>query len=381
MSDESCVNIDAQREKLANAFDRELDPLEKYAEDFESMDVDPFELFLGEVLLPKDPASSTLGQYQTTFSQWKAYMRNQGRHPACPTEQHVKGFIQHLRASSEDGGRGNDVSTVKQKLYRLNKVYEYWQGDAALPHPHDYNPIQSAREKVDLRPPDDKELPRIDISEMREILSDVNDYRSRAIIATQLKLGLRLGELCNIQLRDVHISNPELQRHYPELGSRPELKGRENVIYIPSREEYDGNKSHRARLLPLDDELRRLLLRYLLVRPDNREPYLFLTLKTHRKIVPDGGSNTINDLWKEAFHPKYAETEKHEGITSHFGRHWFTTYWRVHQDVNDELVKYMRGDRVGGRSIDEQSAMDTYLHAYYEDIEDLYRKQIFKLGI
>ena len=44
-----------------------------------------------------------------------------------------------------------------------------------------------------------------------------------------------------------------------------------------------------------------------------------------------------------------------------------------------ELVKYMRGDSVQKGSMNEP--IHTYLHTYYEDIEDLYRENIYRLGI
>ncbi|MFC7081175.1 integrase [Halorussus caseinilyticus] len=66
-------------------------------------------------------------------------------------------------------------------------------------------------------------------------------------------------------------------------------------------------------------------------------------------------------------------------MTSHFGRHRFTTWWRVQQNANEELVKYMRGDSVRKGSMNEP--IHSYLHTYYKDIEDLYRNNIYRLGI
>jgi integrase/recombinase XerD len=81
-------------------------------------------------------------------------------------------------------------------------------------------------------------------------------------------------------------------------------------------------------------------------------------------------------VWKNAFHPEYAETDEYKSVTSHFGRHRFSTWWRVQQDVNRELVKYMRGDKLGS---DSREAIDTYLHTLFEDIEELYRENIYRL--
>lgn len=88
----------------------------------------------------------------------------------------------------------------------------------------------------------------------------------------------------------------------------------------------------------------------------------------------------VNKAWKEAFHPEYAETLEYRAVTSHFGRHYFTTFWRKDQRVSDELVQYVRGDKIGDPANDK-SGMHHYLHAYYEDIDDLYRQNVYTLDI
>jgi integrase len=176
-------------------------------------------------------------------------------------------------------------------------------------------------------------------------------------------------------LADVDIQNPDLCEHYPELGSNPMLDDRPNAVYIPHDRE--GNKSKRPRVLPLDDGTRRVLLRYLLVRPDAAHPWVFLSKSNHVQI----DDKDVNTVWKEHFRPEYDETEQHRGITSHFGRHRFTTWFRVEKDAPRELVKYMRGDRAGEQSTGDRAGIDSYLHTYYEDIEPLYRQRIYDLGV
>lgn len=56
----------------------------------------------------------------------------------------------------------------------------------------------------------------------------------------------------------------------------------------------------------------------------------------------------VTRLWSNHFQPAYGETDEHRAVTSHYARHRFTTYWRIEQDFNRELVKYMRGDVVEG---------------------------------
>ncbi|MFC6942415.1 tyrosine-type recombinase/integrase [Salinirubellus sp. GCM10025818] len=302
-----------------------------------------------------------------------------GRHPACPNEHHVKDFARFYRDQ-----RGNRPDTVKKKILRLNKAYEYWQNDPVFPHPHDYNPFNLARTKLSLDAPQVDDPPRIPIGELGGIVQDITHIRDRSVVVAQLKLGLRAGELCNIQFQDIHIENTELDRFYPELGNHWMLKGRKNAIFIPPAPNNDlptegrkGNKSRRPRVLPLDDELRRVLLRWLLIRPDTGDPWLFLSKNHHDRLETQG----VNHIWKAAFHPEYAESQRHRGVTSHFGRHRFSTYWRVEQDLNRELVKYMRGDVTRSTALDDRSAIDDYIHSYYDDIKRPYRERIYRFNI
>ena len=264
---------------------------------------------------------------------------------------------------------------MKDKLKRLNAAYEWWQDEPSFPHPTDFNPFAAARSKVSLEGDGPKEPPRLSVDELRGILDGVTNVRNQAIITAQLKLGLRSSELCNIKLADLSLGNSEAEQHFPDMGTNPGLDGRENVLYVPHDRE--RNKSTRPRVLPLDDETRRVLLRYLLVRPDAGEPWLFLGTNDHGQMHRSG----VLEIWRDVFLPEFAETERHRAITPHFGRHRFTTWWTVEQDAPREQVKYMRGDATGSTSLDDRGAIDHYIHSYYEDIEDLYRENIYKLGV
>lgn len=67
-------------------------------------------------------------------------------------------------------------------------------------------------------------------------------------------------------------------------------------------------------------------------------------------------------------------------MTSHYGRHRFTTYWQVDQPAYRVLVEYMLGDSVEGIEPGRE-AIDDHIHTYYEDIEDVYYTEIFDLDI
>jgi integrase/recombinase XerD len=360
-------------ETIAEAFGRTTDPLVEYDEQFKQLDIDPFELWLDEQIYGHDYADGTLNLIERRIRQWREFMTERtDRHPAVPTTQHVLDFAWFYLEERE-----NQKDTVDKKLGTLNRAYQYFQSEPAFPHPTDFNPFGAAKGKIDLSSDDPKEPRPIDLDELREVIhEEVKHIRDRALIVTQFKLGLRASETANIKLSELDIENAELQDHYDGLGTHPALEGRPNAVYIPH--DRKRNKSERPRVLPLDDELRRVLLRYLLCRPDNGQPWLFLSKSGGKKM----DHTNINDVWKKYFRPEYGPTERYQGVSSHYGRHYFTTWFRIEREWSRDLIKYLRGDRQSGGEIrSTRDAIDSYIHAWYEDIEEQYRQQIYKFQI
>jgi integrase len=365
-------SVTDQRRQIGDRFGRAADPLEQYHEDFVAMQADgvePFEMFLDDIVRDSYRKESTVGEYERAIRHFKEFVAQQGRHPACASDTHVIEF-----AEFEFEQRENGKSTVKTKLQKVNKAYKYFQNENVFPHSKGYNPIDSAWVKIPWPEEVEKEYPKVTREEMREIVADITHVFKRTVILIGLKLGMRQGEIRNVQLQDIHIENAELQDHYPELGTHRRLDGRKNAIYIPPEYERSGNKSEYPRILPLDEEMRRVLTQYLLVRPDCGEPWVFLSQTHHERIRDKDG---INRHWREQVRPHIDTAEYEKALTSHFGRHWFSTYWKMENPMEKEYVQYMRGDKIGdGR---EGDTIDEYLHAYYPDIEDRYRSEIYKL--
>lgn len=360
--------------EIADAFGRDIDPLEAFDEKFsDHVTFDPFDLYIEEEIQSKDYTDGYVNNLTRVIEQWRDFMEATGRHPACPSTDHIKEFALYYRDDV-----GNTPGVVDNKLTVLSRVYQYFQNEPAFPHPTDFNPFESAKNKIDLSATDPKEPHPIPVEELREVVGDLTHIRDRALVVTPLKLGVRAGELCNIKISEIHIENSELQTHYPELGTHDALDGRPNAVYIPH--DRDGNKSQRPRVLPLDEELRRVLLQYLLCRPDTGEPWLFLSKKQAVKF----DRRNVYDLWTKHFQNRhgYEENDRYRGVSPHYGRHFFSTWWRVEKDAPRPLVKYMRGDlQSGGDLRNSREAIDSYIHPYYEDIEPLYRSEIFKLRV
>ena len=204
-------NFETQRQKFAEAFDREVDPLGKYSDTFEQLP-DPFEYYIERVVTNRDQITKagTIEDYERTYRQFRSYMETTDRHPACPTIQQVKNFIRWRRDV-----HNNAPSTIEIKFGRLNSAYQYWQLESVFPHPTDYNPFKIAMEETSLGEDNSKSFPELTLSEVQEKFGAISNIRHRAIVGIQLKCGLRAGEVFNLKLEDIHLDHSDLQSCYP----------------------------------------------------------------------------------------------------------------------------------------------------------------------
>lgn len=363
---------------VADRFGRTTDPLAEFDDAFWQMErddgVNPFDMWLAEEVDPKGYSAGYVDNLTRHVDQWRDFMQdNFDRHPACPSTEHAKAFAYDCLGGED----GNQPGVVGSKIDTLDRVLRYFQAEPSFPHPTDFNPFQSAKHKIDLSREDPKDPHPISVSEMADIIrDDITHVRDRAMVVTPLKLGVRATELCNIKLSEIHIANAELQEHYPDMGTHPALEDRPNAVYIPHDRE--GNKRERPTVLPVDDELRRCLQKYLLMRPDTGSEYLFLSKKQALQM----DRRNVNDVWVKYFQPPYGKTDRFRAVSSHYGRHFFTTWFKRQQEWPQGLVEYMRGDRQGGGDIQStRGAIHRYVHTYFEDVESRYRKEIFKLRL
>lgn len=389
------IDVDTLLGAYAEESGAETDPLEAIVAEIETVEeqtgTNVIDLYLAAKIEPRDITTDTKQHHRLALDKWRNHMAEEGRHPACANEYHVKRFIEKRLFDAE-----NLPQTVKMTVRVINAFYRWLATRKEFSHPQNYNPIDvvhaeypyEAAVTADGGETDSERrhsqrgaTPRITLPELRKIVGTIDHIRHRAVVVLMLKLGLRARELCNVKIKDIHVSNAELQHYYPEIGTNPLLQNPrtrepyENAVVIPH--EREGNKSERTRIIPLDDEARYVLLQYLRIRPDNGRPWVFLTLTRHNQIAPQ----TVTGIWIDEFWSR-APVERPERLASHFGRKYFTTFWRVHQDLPREKVQYLRGDRLGGNERNGRpEAIDAYLSAFYSDIEDVYREKIYKFGL
>lgn len=322
----------------------------------------------------------TKKKHRRAYRDWQEWMSaNSNRHPTLPSEQNIKNWIDHLLKSMDEGAAVDKINHVK-------KVYEWLQKKPAFKHPTHYNPFVAVKEERELVESEPNDFPKLDLEDIREQVGSIKHIGERAVTVFELKTGVRSTELANIRFEDIHITNADVLAHYDgrdgqkhgPMGSHDQLDGITNAVYIPPDDVRDGNKRGRPTVIPLDDETRRVLIDWLLIRPDNGDPYVFLTQKGKQME-----RNSLRHVWTKHWHPefKFDEDDEYRSISPHYARHWFSTWFRTQAILPEPWVQYLRGDKMGPDIGGTRSAMHRYVHTYYEDVEAAYRENIFKLGI
>ena len=300
----------------------------------------------------------------------------------CPTEG--------VLAPSEAGQRecmawvhslrdAHSRSTVATYASYLHRFYAYMMQVEAF----ESNPMALVVEEMDETIEKDPQRREISLEAMREFVWEIHHPLDRAVIVLLLKTGMRVGELCNLDLRDLALDDADLESVY-SLGTRGQLSGRPDSIYVASdvdrgavvngEKRHAANKRRRATVVPIDAELRYTLRRWLSVRPDavsTAEP-LFLSTR-------DDWGERLTPPMVRSLVTKHARSmgwyrsggDAAENVTPHYFRHFFTTHLRD-RTGDRGIVKYLRGDVA-------DDIIDTYTHNWGDRVRELYLENIYEL--
>ena len=376
-------NID---EIASKQFGTEADPLAGLQSQTEAIEQDLgesiFEHYEREILNNRRLKESTKEHHRRAYRDWLEWMSlNSTRHPTLPSVQNVKDWIAHLCQSMDEGAALDKVNHVK-------KVYEWLQGKPSFKHPTHYNPFILAKNEYELRESEPDDYPKLVLEDIIEQVESIKHIGERAATIFQLKTGVRSTELSNIRFEELNISNADVRAHFDgrdgqqheAMGSHDQLEDCPNAVFIPPDDgvEHEGNKRKMPTVIPLDEETQRALVDWLLIRPDNGDPHVFLTQKG--KPLE---RNSLRHVWTKHWHPqyKYGDSDKYRSVSPHYARHWFTTWFRVQANMPELWVQYLRGDKTGFELKGGRASIHHYIHTYYEDVEKMYREAVFNLGI
>lgn len=151
------------------------------------------------------------------------------------TKRDIEAFIEH------EQDRGLMLSTVRTKLHCVNAFLGY-AIDAGVVR------AEVLARRIRLKKPET--LPRaMDPDDARQFISGIDNPRDRAMIMVLLRTGMRIGELLNTKMNDLH------------------LKDRKIDIY-------EGEKNRQGRVVYLSDDAMDALKAWLKIR-DVRPEFLF----------------------------------------------------------------------------------------------------------
>jgi site-specific recombinase XerD len=278
-------------------------------------------------------------------------------------------YVHDIRGSRSE-------STVATYASYLHRFYAYMVEVGAF----ETNPMGLVMEEMDESINTDPARRDVSIEEMRSFLGSIDHPLERAVVLTLLKTGMRAGELCNLDLRDLHLAECSV----PTGPVGIQVSGRPDSLFVPATpsrgEEYNGeertasNKRKRDTTIPIDEELGATLERYLAIRPDTTSAADPLFVSTSgrwgKRLTPDMVHHIVEDHARE--HGWYRDGGGvEENVTPHYFRHFFTTHMR--DRIGDRgVVKYLRGDVA-------QDVIDTYTHDWGDRIRSVYLANVYCL--
>jgi len=331
---------------------------------------DPIAYFI-EDLTYHGKTERTRESYERVLRRFAAFL-DPGTTPGTATHRDCMAFVHSLRGDVAD-------STVATYAAYLHRFYGYMTEVGAF----EGNPMTLVMEEMDETVDKDPARRDISIPAMRTFVTEVRHPLHRALVVTLLKTGMRVGECCNLDLRDLAIENDELTDVYV-LGGRPVLSDRPNSLYVTPEaavgKELNGevrsasNKRKRGTVIPIDDELAHTLKRWLAIRPDTPSPadplFVGTAEKWGERLDPEAVRHIVEGYAREAGWYRSGGGAA-ENVTPHYFRHFFTTHLRD-RTGDRGVVKYLRGDVA-------DDVIDTYTHNWGDQVRETYEANIYRL--
>lgn len=323
-------------------------------------------------------AERTRGAYERVLRDFESFLADPERNPfgteidpADATHRDCMAWVHSLRGDLAAG-------TIATYATAVNRFYGYMVQVGVF----DANPMALVMEEMDESIDKDPARRELDVPAMRRFVGTIHHPLHRAVVVTLLKTGMRVGELCNLDLRDLRLVDADLEGY--DLDGRPQLDGRGDALYVdaaPARgeahngeERTESNKRKRATVVPVDAELRTALRQWLAIRPDTLSPADPLFLSTSDNWGQRLSARSVRYHVRE-----YAEAMgwyeqgagAGENVTPHYFRHFFTTHLRD-RTGDRGIVKYLRGDVAS-------DIIDTYTHNWGDRVHETYSENIYQL--
>jgi len=317
--------------------------------------------------------------YGRVLRRFEAFLADQDRNPSgealTPSEathRDCMAWVHTLRGTVTD-------STIASYAAYLHRFYAYMTQVGIF----ESNPMTLVVEELDETIEKDPTRREVSIDQMRSFVGDIHHPLDRAVIVTLLKTGMRVGELCNLDLRDLAVDDTEVEAAF-DGHPRPQLATRPNSLYVDSEpavgervngeERTASNKRKRATVIPVDEELQHVLKRWLAIRPDSPSPaeplFVYTTGEWGHRLTPRAVRTIVTEHAEAA---GWYDTggDAADNVTPHYFRHFFTTHLRD-RTGDRGVVKYLRGDVA-------DDIIDTYTHNWGGQVRSTYDANIYSI--
>jgi len=332
---------------------------------------DPVGYFLDDITY-HGKSDRTRASYERVLRDFESYLTD--GHQSLPVREashrDCMAYVHSLRGNVEE-------STVATYASYLHRFFAYMTQVGVF----ESNPMTLVMEEMDESINTDPTRREIDLQSMRAFVDSISHPLERAIVVTLLKTGIRAGELCNLDIRDLNLETPGPR---PDIPVRAGLDGRPDSLFVaaaPARGEASNgeertasNKRKRETTIPVDAELASVLRRWLAIRPDTQSPAEPLFVSTSdswgERLTPNMVHHIVESHAREfGWYTDGGGAE--ENVTPHYFRHFFTTHLRD-RTGDRGVVKYLRGDVA-------QDVIDTYTHEWGTRVRDVYEAEIYSL--
>ena len=245
--------------------------------------------------------------------------------------------------------------TIKGHIGRLNLFYEFLVEDAEL---IDRNPVKRKFKRL-TSGNNHTNRPKRNFDEVKNFVRGITNLKDQAMVVLLFKTLIRNGELRALTVEDF---DPE--RGYLNVDKHMD-KVTGNVL--------ESRKNENTTTIPLDDEMIRVLKRYLKTRPNVNSNALFISnfgkhMSEHLPL------RTIKG-WAKKLNFDSGDGKYSKIITPHWMRA-FGTMEMEKRGMNHSVIQYIRGD-VPATTMDGYSR--SVLHP--DDIKEEYEEKIFKFDL
>ncbi|GAB3026147.1 tyrosine-type recombinase/integrase [Natronobiforma cellulositropha] len=333
---------------------------------------DPIEYFLDDQRY-HGKSERTVEAYERVLRRFERFVESAAEGavtPATADRRQCMAWVHSLRATLED-------STVATYASYVHRFYDYMTQVGVL----ESNPmvlvLAEMPESIDTNPT----RRELSVAQMRGFVGSITHPLERALVVTLLKTGMRVGECCNLDLRDLNVAADGLSL---EWTPRVEIDARPASLYVddePARgavvngeQRTASNKRKRSTVVPVDSELEGVLREWLAIRPDPvspAEPLFLDTGESWGQRVTPADVRYVVERHARAHGWYRTGGGASENVTPHYFRHFFTTHLRD-RTGDRGVVKYLRGDVAS-------DVIDTYTHNWGDQVRSVYERNIYSL--